>query len=143
MKTSTENLLKELYKAADMGKKATNMVMAKVKDNDLKEQLATRYGYYAQMEERTTKELVEENIIPAEINVMEKAMLWSGVEMGNLKEHSESGLAEMMIDGFEMGIKSLEKSYRENDNADTHVKHMVNEYLTSERQHITELKNFI
>lgn len=99
------NVLDELSKGACMGMDAIHFIMSKVKDNKLKKELNTQYEKYKSIHDKICKlypEYSEKK--PHETNAMNKAMTWYGIEMKTLVDSTTSKLAELLMQGTNMGI---------------------------------------
>ena len=83
---SKQNLemLEEIFKGAKMGMNATKLVMDKTKDTDLKNKLTGQYGSFSKTAQKAEEMLISNNKIPEESGMMEKAMLWSSVQLLSL-----------------------------------------------------------
>ena len=57
--------------------------------------------------------LISNNKIPEESGMMEKAMLWSSVQLNSMLDTDASHIAEMVINGSTMSIVSMTKKLNE------------------------------
>ena len=108
---SKQNLemLEEIFKGAKMGMNATKLVMDKTKDTDLKNKLTGQYGSFSKTAQKAEEMLISNNKIPEESGMMEKAMLWSSVQLNSMLDTDASHIAEMVINGSTMSIVSMTK----------------------------------
>ena len=99
------NALDEINKGATMGMDAIKYILEKVEDKDFKKVLKDRYNKYVDISKRIN-ELYDEysEKEPHEISTMEKVMTWSNVQMETMNDKSNSNIAEMLIQGTNMGI---------------------------------------
>ena len=106
---SKQNLemLEEIFKGAKMGMNATKLVMDKTKDTDLKNKLTGQYGSFSKTAQKAEEMLISNNKIPEESGMMEKAMLWSSVQLNSMLDTDASHIAEMVINGSTMSIVSM------------------------------------
>ena len=79
---------------------------------------------------------------PHETNTMTKLMTWYGVEMKTLTNHSNSKIAEILIQGTDMGIIEGRKIYN-NKKIDKEVLDIVNKFIEMQENSIEELKNYL
>ena len=137
------NALDEIHKGSCMGMDAIDFVLDKVKNEDLKKELQKEYKEYQKINE------VIEGIYPKynegkphETGIMTKAMTWSGVEMKTMMDNSTSKLAELLLQGVNMGIiegrRILNKKKINNE-----VNKIINEYVTMQEANMEELKKYI
>ena len=99
------NVLDELCKGACMGKDAIHFILDKVKDDALKDELNNQYKHYDLIYNKI-KELYPEysEKEPHETNAMNKVMTWYGIEMKTFADDSTSKIAELLLQGTNMGI---------------------------------------
>ena len=99
------NVLDELNKGACMGMDAIHFVLEKVKDDNLRTELNRQYERYKKISEKI-RELYPEysDKKPHETNAMNKVITWYGVNMKTLTDDSTSKIAELLVQGTNMGI---------------------------------------
>lgn len=137
------NVLDELSKGACMGMDAINFIMSKVKDNKLKKELNTQYEKYKSIHDKICKlypEYSEKK--PHETNAMNKAMTWYGIEMKTLVDSTTSKLAELLMQGTNMGIIEGRRLLNHKD-TDNNVNHLVQEYVDMQEDAVEKLKQFL
>ena len=137
------NVLDELNKGACMGRDAIHFIMDKVKDDGLKQELNRQYAKYKEINERICKLYPEYNEgEPHKTGTMNKIMTWYGIEMKTLIDDSTSKIAELLMQGTNMGI--IEGRRLLNDkNMDSEVHKIVQEYVTMQEDAIEKLKQFL
>ena len=74
---------------------------------------------------------------------MQKAAGWMGVEMGTLTDKSNSKIAEMMLQGTNMGIIEGVKLLNQNPDADKNVKNILNEFIQFQENTVEQLKKYL
>lgn len=137
------NVLDELSKGACMGMDAIHFIMSKVKDNKLKKELNTQYEKYKSIHDKICKlypEYSEKK--PHETNAMNKAMTWYGIEMKTLVDSTTSKLAELLMQGTNMGIIEGRRWLNHKD-TDNNVNHLVQEYVDMQEDAVEKLKQFL
>jgi len=73
---------------------------------------------------------------------MNKAMTWYDVEMKTLLDKSNSKIAEMLMQGVNMGIVEGKKILN-NKNIDSEVSEIVSTYVTMQENYIEILKEYL
>ena len=137
------NVLDELSKGACMWMDAIHFIMSKVKDNKLKKELNTQYEKYKSIHDKICKlypEYSEKK--PHETNAMNKAMTWYGIEMKTLVDSTTSKLAELLMQGTNMGIIEGRRLLNHKD-TDNNVNHLVQEYVDMQEDAVEKLKQFL
>ncbi len=138
------NALDEISKGASMGIDAISFVLGKVEDISFKELLEKQCNKYKNILENIKsiykKYNSEDN--PHETSTMTKLMTWYGVEMKTLTNHSNSKIAELLIQGTDMGIIEGRKIYNNKD-IDKEVLNIVNKFIKMQENSIEELKKYL
>ena len=137
------NVLDELNKGACMGKDAIHFILDKVKDEALKEELNIQYQKYKDISDKIVKlypEYSDEE--PHETNAINKAMTWYGIEMKTFMDDSTSKIAELLLQGTNMGIIEGRRLLN-HKNTDENVKVLVQEYVDMQEDAVEKLKAFL
>ncbi len=143
MKEENINALDEINKGACMGMDAIKYTLEKVEDDKLKKELEKEYQNYQDISEKITAIYPDyDNDSPHETNIMNKAMTWYGINMKTLVDQSNSKIAELILQGVNMGIIEGKKILN-NKNIDDNVTDIVNEYVTMQEKSVENLKKFL
>ncbi len=142
MKENEINVLDELSKGACMGMDAIHFIMDKVKDKALKKELEHQYEEYSKTKEKIDKIYPDDDKKPHETNAMNKAMTWYGIEMKTMLDDSTSKIAELLLQGTNMGIIEGRKLLNNNEiNKDIHS--LIQEYVDMQEKAVEKLKEFL
>ena len=143
-KEKTEiNVLDELNKGACMGQDAIHFIMDKVEEKQLKKVLEKQYKKYNEITDKISKLYPEYSTKkPHETNAMNKAMTWYGIEMKTMMDDTTSKLAELLMQGTNMGIIEGRRLLNQK-NTDKEVQSLVEEYVKMQEEAIEELKPFL
>lgn len=137
------NVLDELNKGACMGRDAIDFILDKVKDNGLKQELNNQYDKYKSISDKISNlypEYSEDK--PHETNAMNKVMTWYGIEMKTLMDKSTSKIAELLLQGTNMGIIEGRKLLNHKQ-TDEEVHKLVQEYVDMQEDAVEKLKQFL
>ena len=137
------NVLDELNKGACMGRDAIHFIMDKVEDEKLRKELNRQYEDYKDISDRI-KELYPEysEAEPHKTNAMNKMMTWYGIEMKTLMDNSTSKIAEILLQGTNMGIIEGRKLLNHKD-TDESVHSLIQEYVDMQEEAVEKLKKFL
>ena len=137
------NVLDELNKGACMGMDAIHFIMNKVDDDALKQELDIQYNKYKSISDKICELYPEySDKKPHETNAMTKAMTWYGIEMKTFMDDSTSKIAELLLQGTNMGIIEGRKLLNHKDtNSDVHQ--LVQEYVDMQEDAVEKLKQFL
>lgn len=133
----------ELYKISRMGMEATEIVLPKVGDDGLKEQVERQNAAYKSLAQRSEEILRQSGETPKEGRSAAKWMLRSSARLGTLLNKSSTHIAEMMINGSAMGIVNVTKTLNRSADEDGPSKELAGEYLAEEQRNIDSLKKHL
>ena len=137
------NALDELNKGTTMGMDAIKFILDKVEDKSFKKVLKEQYNKYDEISKKVN-ELYEEysEKEPHETNTMEKAMTWSNVQMQTMTDKSNSKIAEMLLQGTNMGIIEGRKLLN-NKLLDKKVSKLIEEFVSMQEECVEILKEYL
>ena len=136
-------ILNELNKACQMGMDSITFVSDKVGDENLKENLSYQYAEYGNIAKKISTAFEKYGEIPDDEPVGEKMMGWMGIQMNTLTDKSNSKIAELLIQGGDMGIIECQKLLNHNPHAEENVKNLLNEFMNFQRNSIDKMKEFL
>ena len=137
------NALDEINKGSCMGQDAINFVLDKVEDDNLRKELEREKNTYQEIEDRIQEIYSKyDDGKPHETSAMNKAMTWSGIEMKTMTDHSNSKIAELLIQGVNMGIIEGRKILN-NKNLNQEVSDIVSKYVTMQEESLEILKSYL
>lgn len=143
MKDENINALDEIHKGACMGKDAIHFVREKVTDNNLKQELDREYEEYQKIAQEIEEVYPKYNDgKPHETSAMNKAMTWTGVEMKTMNDDSTSKIAELLLQGVNMGIIEGRRILNEKKINDE-VNGIVDKYVTMQEENVEILKSYL
>ena len=137
------NVLDELNKGACMGMDAISFVMDKVKDEELKEELKIQYKKYKDISKKISKLYPEYSDKKRhKTSPMNKVMTYYGIEMRLMNDSSSSHIAELLMQGTNMGIIEGRRLLNNKDiNKDIHK--LLKEYVDMQEDAVEILKTFL
>ncbi len=143
MKKENINALDEIHKGTCMGMDALHFVLDKVTDDKLKQVLEKEYEQYQNIAQEIEKVYPKYNDDkPHETNAMTKAMTWYGIEMKTLTDKSDSKIAELLLQGVNMGIIEGRKVLNKK-NIDAEVNNIISKYVTMQEESVEVLKDYL
>lgn len=143
MKEENINALDEIHKGACMGCDAIHFVLEKVKDKKLKKVLDKQYKDYKDI----TNDIEEiypkyNDDKPHETNAMNKAMTWYGIEMKTMMDKSDSKIAELLLQGTNMGIIEGRKILNKKE-INKEVNSIIEKYVVMQETCVEVLKTYL
>ena len=144
MKKQNLNILDEVNKGATMGMNAITFVSKKVKDKNFKKVLDIEYNKYEQISYRI-KDLYSQysNKNPHETNTMNKVMTWYGIQMKTINDDTVSKLAEILVQGTNLGIIEGRRLLNQNPKVSRNIKKILNDFVAMQEDSLETLKKFL
>ncbi len=137
----------ELLKKCNSGcKNATDsmeQVMEFISDEKLRKVVHEYNRKHIDIGDECHEILNRENLNEEDPAKIIKAMSWIGTEIKLTVNDSTEHIADILVDGCNMGIKSLYKELNGRKNADTDIKDLVMELVCIEQDFMNELLEFL
>ena len=144
MENQNLNILDEVNKGATMGMDAISYVSEKVKDNNFKQVLDTEYNKYKDISTRVNNLYSNySSKEPHETNAMNKMMTWYGIQMKTMIDDTTSKLSELLMQGTNMGIIEGRRLLNQNNNIETDVKNILNDFVVMQEDSVETLKKYL
>ena len=137
------NVLDELNKGCSMGIQAIDFILKKTDSREFHDFLVEFNDHYIDISEEI-KDLYEKYSDDEihEINEIEKAMTWMGIEKDTILDSSTSKLADLLINGTNMGIIEGRKLIN-NKKMDEDVYKLCHKYVKFQEKYIEKLKKYL
>lgn len=137
------NVLDELNKGTCMGRDAIKMILDKVEDEELYKELEKEYNNYKELSDKIVELYPEyDDGEPHETNILNKAKTWYGIEMKTLLDDTSSKLAELIMQGVNMGIIEGRRLLNSKD-IDESVHELTQRYVDMQEEAVENLKKFL
>lgn len=137
------NILDELNKGACMGINAIKYIIPKSDDKKFKKELdreGKNYQIISDKINRIYAKYSEE--YPHEASKLEDVMTWFGIELRTIVDTSTSKLAELMLQGTNMGIIEGRKLLNHKD-INKEIDDLIGEYVRMQEEAVENLKQFL
>jgi hypothetical protein len=139
-----EDLLTELYRASFMGRDAMRQILPRITDSGLRREAQQQEIGYLTFLNRSQKLLKQENKpLHRPESWGKRAALWGSVQLNTLKDSSNGHLAEMMVNGINMGIVKMTKKLNDFPESGEETKHLTKNFLRQQEQQIENLKKYL
>ena len=139
----TIKLLKECDAGIKMGVSSIDDVFDNVKDAKLKALLEESKTDHEVLKEDLQKLLDVYHDDGKEPNVMAKSMSWIKTNVKLAIEDSDKTVAELMVDGCDMGVKSLSRYLNQYKAADEKSKDIAKKLITIEENLSKNLREYL
>ena len=137
------NVLDELHKGACMGLDAIHFIIDKVNEPGLKKELDVQYNKYKKIVDEIRRLYPEySDNEPHDTSALNKVRTWYGIEMKTLTDDSTSKLAELLMQGTNMGIIEGRRLLN-HKHTDENINKLVAEYVEMQEAAVENLKKFL
>lgn len=136
-------LLREINENGQTGIEGINNSLSKVQDSKLRNVLENERDSYQNICNRTEELLHQKGYTKTEIPVTQKAMSWMGIQLNTLSNKSNSKIAEILIQGNDMGIIKGIKNINNMKFKDNEIKNILQDFVALQQKNIEELKKFL
>lgn len=139
-----KNVLDEVNKGCSMGMDAITDVLDKVSDNVFKKVLKGEYNKYNNIHDRIEKVYNDySSLEPTETNSVNKAMTSMMINMKTLTDTSNSKIAELLLQGTNMGIIEGRKLLNHKDELDSEVYKILTDFIEMQEDSVETLKKYL
>ncbi len=138
-----EEFLNKIYENAHMASEAIDMLLPKVENEDLSNELNEEKAEYGKFCDGCIKLLEESGKKPKPQNPLSKLGLWSGIQLNTLTDRSDDKIAEIMIQGNDMGVVDITRLLNEYDNLEEKYKNLAESLVSFEEESTQIMKDFL
>lgn len=139
----TIKLLRECDAGVKMGVSAIDEVMDYVKDNDLRKILQHSMGENEKLKNDLQMALADYHDEGKEPNPIAKGMSWVKTNVKLKIDESDSMIAELITDGCNMGIKSINRYMNQYQAADERSKNIAHRLIGTEERLSYEMRQYL
>lgn len=139
----TIRLLRECDAGVKMGISSIDDVMKYVKSERLRKDLADNREEHCDLDKDLQELLDEYHDDGKETNPMAKGMSWMKTNMKLVMNESDHTIADLITDGCNMGVKSLNKYLNEYKAADEKSKDICKRLINLEDDLIIQMRQFL
>lgn len=143
VKNENASLLEEIYKTTKMGLEATQLMIPKVHNQQLRQKMKDQESDYQGIAAKAKQMLRSDGRMPKPEKTMQKAILRGSIQINTMLNQTPSHIAKLMINGTTMGIVDITKNLNRLDGADIEVKKLAEDYIINEQKNIDELKKHL
>ena len=142
MKDSVE-LLKECDAGLEMAISSLNQVRAEAKAENFSNMLEKYYCNHIRIQKDIDEKLVEYHSDGKKANPMAEAMSSMKTSFKLMAKPTDQEIASLMMDGCNMGIKSVSKYMNQYKNASDDIMQLVNDIIVLEQNFSNELRQYL
>ena len=140
---SDRALLNYVYQNAEMGTRTIDKLLGIVEDKEFLRHLEAQKKEYSAFE-REAGNLLEQNGCDARgLSALEKMGAYLMIDMQTLTDRSASHVAEMMMEGSNMGVINAVKNLKKYPDAGRDTRALMERLLKEEEDNVQQLKKFL
>ncbi len=139
----TIRLLRECDAGIKMGIEAINEVLSNTQAHDLKEILRDSRDNHERLQEEALKLLNEYHDDGKDPGPVAKGMSWMKTNMKMMMDASDNTVADLIVDGCNMGVKSLYKYLNEYKNANDTAKKFAKDVIKEEEKLAESMREWL
>ncbi len=136
-------ILNEVHKGAKMGMESIDTIADKTEDVNLKKVLTSQYKEYKKIYDNSEILLAKHDGTPEDIPPMQNVMTWMGIQMNTLTDTSNNKLADLMIQGINMGIIKGNEILNHEKDMPNETKKLVTDYVALQERNLDEMKKWL
>ena len=139
----TVKLLRECDAGAKMGVDSISDVLGYVKSDDLKDKLTKCKNEHDKLNKEIQAQLDQYGDDGKNPNPIAKGMSWMKTNMKLIMHESDHTIADLMTDGCNMGVKSLNKYLNKYEAADERSKDITKRLINLEEQLTHDVRAYL
>jgi len=139
----TVRLLRECDAGVKMGVGSINDVLSYVSNDRFKERLTACRNEHEKLEREITSRLDRFEDDGKDPNPMAKGMSWIKTNVMLMVNESDGTIADLLTDGCNMGVKSLNKYLNKYKAADEYSKDITKRLINLEEQLATDMRSYL
>ena len=139
----TVQLLQDVVRNARTGLDAVSQLEKRAEGERMRAELRAEARRYEAMARDGAAALREAGGEPEPSGAMARAGMWMGIEMETLTDRSDAHIAEVVVQGANMGVIEMTKSLNSYGGADSRARDMANGFVNCQNQIIERQKGFL
>jgi hypothetical protein len=139
----TIKLLRECDAGVKMGVSSINEVIDYVKNEDFKSRLSSCKNEHDKLDSQIQRELDRYGDDGKNPNPIAKGMSWVKTNVKMALDHSDGVIADLMTDGCNMGVKSLNKYLNQYEAADERSKDIAKRLINLEEELAVDIREYL
>ena len=139
----TIKLLRECDAGIKMGVTSIDDVVEYVSDKELRDKLSTCKDEHLKLKEEIQTLLDKYHDDAKEPNPMAKSMSWIKTNVKLIVDESDATIADLMTDGCNMGVKSLNKYLNQYEAAEEKTKDITKRLINLEEKLAIDIRKFL
>ena len=142
-KTDDLEMLTDIYKNCKMGVESTAKLMPGVQNGDMRRVMGEQLKQYQGFAARAADQLAKQGKAPQDAGFFEKLPSEISMAVTQMMDDSDSKTAQMMINGFVMGVTELKKQLADTPNVSEHTAALAGDMIQFQLNAINDMKQYL
>ncbi len=138
-----EKILTSILQNAEMGTTAIKKIFPSVHNSALKNELRHQLAEYSEQHNTVNRQMANLHLKGKPISPMARLMGSVSIKMKTAADNSTSHLAEMLIQGTNMGIININKALNSAETASEKLTKQAKDLLDKEQHYLDRLKTYL
>lgn len=138
-----EKLFSAILQNAEMGSSSIKEIFPKVRNTAMKNELRHQLSEYEQQSNIVSTQLSNLHLKPQKTSPFVKLMTSTGIKCKLAQDKSTGHIAEMIIQGTNMGIIKINQALNASENASPQIVSQAKDLLNKEQHYLDRMKNYL
>ena len=140
---TNEEMLQFLHKSAKMSVDSTTKLLSKTEDRKLRQELLSELDGYKRFERESSALIRSHGLKPQDPGLGVKLMADMGMAVNTMMDSSASHIAEMMINGSNMGVIKMSKHLNRNTDCPEKTRNLCSDMINYEKNRMEKLSSYL
>lgn len=136
-------IYREIVRNTAMGAQSIDNILCYIESDKLRNLVLSQKEVMEDFYQKAKSELGEQELKDAQSNPVQRMMLKAGVKMNAGFDNSNTHLASMLIDGYNMGITSVQKCINERNRDNLDVPQLAQDLMKTYDKNIKALRAYL
>ncbi len=142
-KSRDEEMLCKIYKDCKMGVESMSKLLPDISSQDMKNMMAAQLQSYQNFASRASELLARNGKAAGDVGLFEKLPAEMGMAISRAADRSDSKTAELMINGYVMGVTELKKQLADVSGISEQTAKLADDLLQFQLGAICDMKRFL
>lgn len=142
-KSDDIEMLKDVYKNCKMGVESTAKLMPNVANADFRRVMGEHLKQYQGFAARAADLLAKQGQAPADAGFFAKLPAEIGMAVEQMMDPSDSKTAQMMINGYVMGVAELKKQLSDTPAISEQTRRLCDDMIQFQQNAINDMKQYL
>ena len=138
-----KDYLSDIYRGVRMGAETLDTIINRTNSSEIKHELMREKQVYREFQSKLMNEIKKRNFEPQPAMKMKRRMAKMGIVMNTAFDNTSSHIADLVIQGNNMGIIGMNKAINHHKNCNKEITDLANELIQIQNNNIDNLTRFL